>query len=314
MPEKPKDKGPEKPKAKDPEQKNKGRGQDKIDQDQIEEDYGLSWALFQAFPELQDLLKRATGGNWTPQKFQVELRQTKWFKKHSDVWRENTALSYSDPATFEERLNNTRTAIVNLMGSVSATLSEQGIERLAKRALLFGMSDDEIRDVLANHVRPSETGSYEGEMASIEEDLRSTALRNGVTIQNDQLQRWMQSIVRGEASRDQFVTNIRELAAKQFTLYGEQIRGGMDLADVASPYMQSMADILELNPNSLTLTDPTIRRALSGSNPDGKGPVPMSISEFEDTLRKDSRFMFTKTAKRQAEGFAARLAQMWGLT
>lgn len=310
--DKPKDKGKEesKPKSKDG---GKGPKQDKIDRDQIEEDYGLSYALFKAFPELNDLLKEAIAGNWTAAKFQVELRQTKWFAKHSDIWRENTALSFSDPATFTERLENVKTGIINMMGSVGATLSDAGVEKLAKRALLFGMSDDQIRDVLANHIKPSDAGHYTGDLASIEQDLRNTAMLNGVTLRDDQFQKWMKAIVSGSASTDQYVTNIREMAAKQFSLYGQEIRGGMDLADIASPYIQSMSQILELNPMSINLNDPTIRRALGGTR-DASGKVlPTSITDFEDTLRKDSRYLYTKTATRQAEGFAARLAQMWGL-
>lgn len=303
-----------------PDDKSKGRGgkdtkgpkQDKINQDQIEEDYGLSYALFKAFPELDDLLQKAVNNNWSPQKFQVELRQTKWFQKHSDTWREITALQHSDPATFQERLENTKTAILNMAGSVSAVLSNEGLDRLAKRALLFGMDEAQIRDVLAKHVKPSSTGTYTGELAGIEQDLRSTALANGVSLNDEQVQRWMRSIVRGEASQDQFVTNIRGIAASQFSLYGEQIRSGMDLVDVASPYMQSMADILEVNPASLTLTDPTIRRALSGAR-DQQGKVnPMTISDFEDSLRRDPRYMYTKQATRTAETLATQLAKSWG--
>ena len=242
-----KPKGGDKP-QKDKPAKGKGGGQDKIDRDQIEEDYGLSYALFKAFPELEDLLKKAIAGNWTPTKFQVELRQTKWFQKHSDVWREVTALNYSDPATYEERFQASLTAVGNLAGSVGAQLSQGGLERLAKRALLFGFDEAQIRDVLAKHVKPSNAGIYTGELSTVEDQLRSTALQNGITLQGDQLRRWMQSIVRGEASQEQYVTAIRRMAADAFPLYGEQVSAGVDLMDVASPFIQSMSELLELNP------------------------------------------------------------------
>jgi hypothetical protein len=56
--------------------KAKGAGKDKINPDEIEQEYGLSYALFQAFPELKDLLSKATAASWSPTRFQVELRQT----------------------------------------------------------------------------------------------------------------------------------------------------------------------------------------------------------------------------------------------
>lgn len=312
MPEKPK--GGDKPKDKDRPKGNGNGGQDKIDRDQIEEDYGLSYALFKAFPELEDLLKKAIAGNWTPSKFQVELRQTKWFKTHSDVWREVTALYHSDPATYDERYQESLTAVTNLAGSLGAHVSQQGLERLAKRALLFGFDEAQIRDVLAKHVKPSGAGYYTGDLASIEDQLRSTALQNGIQLHDSQLKKWMQGIVRGEASQDQYVTAIRRMAAGAFPLYGEQVNAGVDLMDVASPFIQSMAELLELNPADVKLTDPTIRRALSGkTDPSGK-VIPTTLSEFEDSLRKDKRWLYTRNARDVAEGFGASIAKMWGLT
>lgn len=293
--------------------KGKGGGQDKIDRDQIEEDYGLSYALFKAFPELNDLLKKAIANNWTPTKFQVELRQTKWFAKHSDVWREVTALQYSDPATYEDRFQESLAAVSNLAGSVGANLSEKALQRLAKRALLFGFDEAQMRDQLAQYVKPSGAGYYTGDLSSIEDQLRSTAIQNGVTLNDAQLQGWMQNIVRGNASQDQFITAIRRMAADAFPLYGEQVRGGIDLMDVASPFIQSMSELLELNPADVKLTDPTIRRALSGSTDASGKTVPLNISQFEDSLRQDPRWMYTKNAKKTAEGMAASIGKMWGL-
>jgi hypothetical protein len=287
-------------------------GQDRIDQDKIEEEYGLSYALFQAFPELKELLRKAVNGNWSPSKFQVELRQTQWFKKHSDVWRETTALKFSDPSTYRERLANSMTAVQNLAGSFGARLG--ALKRLAERALLFGMSDDQIRDVLANHIKPSEGGHYSGQLSGIEQDLQSLAARNGVRVGKKQLQNWMKSIVRGDASQQQFEQHIRDLAAQTFGAYGDQIRSGIDLIDAASPYMQSMTEILELNPGALDLYDPTLRRAMTGTRNDKNEVVPMSLTDFEDQLRKDRRWQYTQNAREQAMGFTSAISKMWGLS
>lgn len=286
---------------------------DKINRDEIEEEYGLSYALFKAFPELNQLLNQAVKGSWTAQKFQVELRQTKWFKKHSDVWRQNTALKYADPATYRERLGNSMATVQNLMGAFGVRLGPKATKRIAERALLFGMSDDQIRDTLANHVKPTSAGHYTGQLSGIEADLRETALRNGVRVGKDQLNRWMKAIVRGDADRDQYNTYLRDLSAKTFEAYGDQIKGGMDLIDLASPYMQSMSEILELNPGSLDLYDKTVRKAMAGvKDKDGK-VTPVSITDFEDQLRKDSRWQFTQNAKDTATGYTVALAKMWGL-
>lgn len=286
---------------------------DKIDRDKIEEEYGLSYALFKAFPELNALLQKAVKGSWTPTKFQVELRQTNWFKKHSDTWRQNIALKYSDPASYKERLDKSWTAFMNIARGIGVTVSGPASKRLAERALLFGWDEGQVRDLLSKYVKPSKTGHYGGELSAIEKDLRNTALQNGVRFNDKQLKGWMQAMVRGDASQEQFQTYLRDLAAQTFKLYGDQIKGGMNLADVATPYIQAMAQTLELNPGSIDLFDPTIRSALQGRQNDKGETVVTGIADFETELRRSRRWNFTDQAKDQARGYTREISRMWGL-
>lgn len=318
-----------------PPKKKHHKGQDKINRDEIEQEYGLAYALFKAFPELNRLLEKAVNQNWDPSKFQVELRQTDWFKKHSDIWRQNIALKYSDPASYRERLANSMTTLENLAGAFDADLSNKASKRLAERALLFGWDEAQIRDVLAQHVRPGKDGHYEGELSTIESQLRNTALRNGVRLNREQLRGWMRNIVRGNATQEQFERVIRTQAARHFDHFADQLNGGVDLADIAQPYMQTMASILEINPADIDLYDHTIRRALTGHNrseyggdldrpgPDGKGGKgkkgnkdaggPMTMTEFEDYLRNDKRWQYTHDARDQATEYAVRLGEAFGV-
>lgn len=291
-----------------PQNKNK----DKIDRDEIEQEYGLSYALFKAYPELMKLLKKAVAQNYTAGRFQVELRQTDWFKNHSDIWRQNMALKFSDPATYNERLQNSITSVTNLARAYDADVTKKALRRLSERALLLGWSEDQIRDVLANHIRPGQDGHYEGQLSAIETQLQNTAMRNGVRISKEQLRGWMRNIVRGNSSQDQYQTYIRDMAAQTFAAYGDQIKGGMDLVEVASPYMQTMAELLELNPGSIDLYDKKIRTALSHTNDKGEA-VPMSITDFEDMLRKDKRWQYTRGAKEQMTEYAVNLGKMFGV-
>lgn len=298
--------------SKPPKGKNKGLTKKQIDK--IEQEYGLSYALFQAFPELNNLLQKAVKAHWTAAKFQVELRQSDWFKTHSDVWRKNTALKYADPETYNQRLNQTYSQFTNLASSVGVHLSPGAGRAMAERALLFGWDEGQIRDVLAGYVTPSATGDYGGDLAGIEHNLNTLAHRNGIKLSGSQMQSWMQSIARGDASEDELQNSVRNIAAQTFSLYGDQIRGGSDLADIASPYVQAMASTLELNPGDLDLFDPSIRKALTGVRDDKGEYQPMSVTAFEDTLRQDKRWQYTQTAQDQARGYVAALGQAWGLS
>lgn len=286
---------------------------DKLDPKTIEREYGFAYTFFKSDAELWKLLNHAVNGGWDVTRFQAELKDTKWYKQHSDIWRQMTALQYSDPKTFQERLGNMRTQIQNLAGQWGADLSSKELDTYTHRALLLGWSPDQILDHIAKDVRPGKDEHYGGQLSGIEANLRALAQANGVAINDKMLQGWMQAIVRGDSDPKEFETYIRDIASKTFGAYGKQIKAGMNMQDLAAPYIQSMANILELNPNDIDLTDRTIRSALSQKDPKTGEPTTMSITDFEDSLRSDKRYQYTDQAKTQMKAYAIALGKSWGV-
>ncbi len=83
--------------------------------------------------------------------------------------------------------------------------------------------------------------------------------------------------------------------------FATQIDAGLTTKQAASPYIQSMASILELDPNAVNLDDPTIAKALTGVNEQGT-PTVMPLWQFERELKKDSRWRYTKNAQDELLG------------
>lgn len=287
-------------------------GPDELRVKELAREYGFGWKFFRQDKELWDLLKDATKHSWSPARFAAEFKASKWYRTHRDSYRQMMGLKFSDPAAFKDRLQDSRTRVENLANQWGADLTRKELDRYSHRALLFGWDDGQLLDFLAKEVRPDKPGHYGGELSGIEQQLQSTALANGVRVGRKQLTHWMREIVRGNADSRQYETYIRDIAAKTFSAYGDQIKGGMDAADLAAPYIQSMAEILELNPAQIDLYDKTIRRAMSAKDEKGK-PAPMSITDFEDSLRADKRWQYTDQAHEQMRGYANELARMWGL-
>jgi hypothetical protein len=81
---------------------------------------------------------------------------------------------------------------------------------------------------------------------------------------------------------------------------------GIDLDTVYSPYKSQMAAILEINPATISFTDPALRSAIG---PNGEMP----IYDFQRALRKDARWEFTDNAKAEVAGKTLKLLQLMGL-
>jgi hypothetical protein len=73
-----------------------------------------------------------------------------------------------------------------------------------------------------------------------------------------------------------------------------------------------MGTELEIDPQSIDLNDQYIRGALTGT--DDKGNFkPQSLWEFQQSLRKDPRWMNTTKAQNQVASTASRVMEMFGL-
>lgn len=267
----------------------------------LAEQYGFSRAFFSSDPELERLLERAVkgsakdGGSWSPEKFVAEYRDSKWFKHHSAAYRQNLIQKTSDPATWNSRLAQTVASLSDQAHKSGAVLSSAQLKTLADHALLFGYTDSQIQNSLGSYVKLS-NGQYLGQAGVDAQTLQQSAWRNGVRMSASSLQNWVQNIADGDSTADDFQTWARTQAATLAPGVADQLKAGMDLYDVAQPYMQSMSQLLEVPTTDIDLFDPKIRGALNSKDKDGKIGT-MGLGDFEQSLRNDPRWMKTDNAR-----------------
>lgn len=139
----------------------------------------------------------------------------------------------------------------------------------------------------------------------IRQDITRTALANGLKLDEDQIVNFESRLKAGE-DIDAIKSTIRKTAALGMPDSVKQIvDSGVDLSTVYSPYRSILAQTLELNPNSITLNDPTLRMAIG---PDKE----MSLYEYQRSLRKDNRWQYTEQARSEASDIATTVLRDFG--
>lgn len=282
----------------------------KLSQSDYANDYGFQLAFLKSDPELYKLFQTAVDNAWDPQKFQAQLMQTKWYRTHGENYRQTVALQKSDPATYKARLSSLIAQIADKAGTMGATLSGAQMTHLAENSLLFGWNENQLNNSLATYVK---YGSARGQANTNIAAMQQTAWRNGVKVSNATYQSWAQAIARGAMTVDDYQKYIRGMAASLAPAYADEMKqGGMDLYDIAQPYIQTMAQTLEMNPADIDLFDPTIRKALTAKGEDGK-PTTTSLYDFEQTLRNDSRWTKTQGAQDAVMAIGHKVLQDFGI-
>ncbi len=135
--------------------------------------------------------------------------------------------------------------------------------------------------------------------------LQSTASANGVSLSPEQLQQYALEVQNGKDVKV-IQSQIRNIAGLGMPDNVKKLLAeGTDLATVYAPYKTQMAAILEVNPQTISFTDPALRSAIG---PNGEMP----IYDFQRALRKDARWQYTNNAKEDVFKSVGKVLQDFG--
>jgi hypothetical protein len=142
--------------------------------------------------------------------------------------------------------------------------------------------------------------------SGFKEVLAKTAMANGFNInQFADADQWATRVAAGEPI-ETFKQTIRNQAKLGLP---ENVKAlvdqGIDLDTIYSPYKQTMASILEINPDTINVNDPMLRKAIG---PDKE----MSIYDFQKTLKQDPRWQYTNNAREDVSSSVQRVLKDFG--
>lgn len=283
----------------------------KLSERELAESYGFAMAVLNSNSELKRLFHKAVAETWTASKFQAEVRATKWFQNHSETWRNAQILKASDPTTYKRNVADVRRRLAMIAAELGAAVSTSNLDKIASTAYDWGWDDNQVRQHLATYVTFTD-GRMIGQAGQWEQELRNHAAAQGVSVSDSWLKSHIRQIVAGKKTFSDAQRALDQYAISAYPHLADRIRAGETVEDIASPYMQTMATTLELNPNAVTLRDPTIRKALAWKDDKGN-PTLRTLYDFEVDLRKDDRWLRTKNAQDAAMSTTNRVLRDMGL-
>lgn len=97
--------------------------------------------------------------------------------------------------------------------------------------------------------------------------------------------------------------NLAERAKTRYKGLANNINENVSVKALASDYISTMADVLEMDADTIKLGD--VEKAISGD-------TPMSLSDWSMELKKDNRYQFTNRARGEAASLASSAAAAFG--
>lgn len=282
----------------------------------LAEQYGYAEALFNSTPELKNLFAQAVKATWTTDMFTAKLRGTNWWKQHDQNERNYLVSVASDPATAKANMAQAVATIRQTAAQMGLDINSKGIQQqinaMAYNQLAKGWNTNQIQYSLGSYVNVNPNHLL-GDAGTQFDQLHQYAYSMGVTQSAAWYQAAVKKIEQGTGTLEDYKSEMNKMAKAAYPQFSAQIDGGQTVHDLASPYMSSMAQILEINPGSINLTDPLIKSALSYKDPTTGKAGSQPLWDFEKTLRQDPRWGQTQNAQDSAMQTAHKVLVDFGM-
>ena len=283
-----------------------------LDAHELAETYGMSYAFFKSQPELWKELNQAVEGQWTPEKFQAEIKNTNWWKKNSESMRKAQVMQKTDPATYKATMEALRVQAKTMAVKAGAVLSQKNVEALARNMLHLEWNEAQVANFVGQYIKFADDKTLGGIAGQAARAIKQTAHDLGVAVTDESLLNNAQYLVRGLTSMEKITGSMRESAMGLYPALADQIRAGASVQDLVQPYTQVLAAELGLPETDIDAFSPKIKQAINRPGPDGL-PAPMSLTDFTRMVRNDPQWRKTPQAANQVAAVGRQVLADMGL-
>lgn len=303
---------------------------DPLTMEQLDEDYAFVAPLIKSDPEIRDIWERAVSEGWEgatgKKKFQLAVRESNWYKTNNkyarEAWTSYQLSKQGEGADWKLLTEDARLAVKEAATAVGSKVSPERMKALEQKFIYEGWGKRANGQALLQQALSEDIGmqdtpggggmSLRGSSGDIAGALRQQATANGLSYSDGWYTSAARSVASGLTTENDWQRDIQEQAASMWPVFSEKIRAGVSARDLASPYVNLMAQTFELDPESISLNDPYVRQALGGFDDNGN-PVPTNLWDFQLKLREDPRWATTKKAQDETSSVANTVLQMFGI-
>jgi LysM repeat protein len=323
-----------------------GMMSDTLSKEQLAARFGIAASILNTDPSLIEALntilgfdktgtKKISGMITDPDLAMAVLKETDWYKKHSDDWRKYQFYKESNPATYAADLESNIQAFVSKYQQMGINLDRDSAKKLAEQAMMKSATvngaqvlynDKYFNQLMANsidfskkQVLPNGKIVYDlgGKIETIASSLYKVAFDYGYpsTISNTNFSKWLENNVRGLVAgtiNPEDVDN--ELQSRAKSMYPgltDQLNRGLTLREAADPWVTAIANEWEEDPRFLDLNDDFLYRVLNQQ--DEKGNItPMNLYQAKTMARRSPKWQYTSRAKEEYTNIGQRILQDFG--
>lgn len=285
--------------------------------ERVMEEYPM-FAFLLKDKEIGSLLRQAVDPNtpWSPQKFQAKLYQSKWFRRRSQAMREYTILKNVDPGEWKRRFGSHLTGTRSIANQLGFKLTSAEQKYIAASAMQRGIEvgSDEFNYNLYQFIRrQSPSRMVSGAIQTAQRSASSIAKgQYYINLPKSDARRWGIAMALGQKTQEDYLSYIQGRAISKYSHLSAALSSGKTMEDLFSGHKQVLAEELELDPDSIDLSNSRWTKFIDHYDNELKKHRPYTLSEVRREARRDPRFWNTANGKSMSAGLGSYLLNTFG--
>lgn len=273
-------------------------------------------AAFMGDKQIHDILFYAGAAGLDETEIMAAIRNTNYWQTHGPSSRAFDQMLATDRAGATQLINQTRIAVDQEYQKQGIHKTKAELDQVTLAYIRGGWSQQDLTRYVANEIgkNPAEMGA--GTSANDADRYLAAARAQGLPLSMDTARQWALDVAAGRDTDQGVQAKITALAKGRWQNDPDvlkHIEGGGTAADYFRPYQDAIANVLELNPESVDLiNDPKYAAVAGFYDPAAKVKRSMTLGEAMDWARHQPQYASTHNYHAQAANFATSLLREFG--
>lgn len=275
----------------------------------VQEQIQMILALKSTDPNLEKAWQAYLTGKMD--EFRTLILASDFYKNNNSIARTRKTAQVNQPGAYAKELDaykiNSKKRLIQAGIQWTA-----GVEKQVEMGYLNGMTEDQIDQLI---IKSGAMGKIGGSTMGSVSSLQSFANAYGVgeLLNKSYWDAKSAALFAGDTTADDIMDDIKNLASSAFPAYADGIKNNIPLSALASNVTTTVANLLELDPETVNFNNPLVKRIMNYINPTTGKQEMMPQWMVEKTVKSSPDWPYTNNARDTLDSLTTKVFSDMGL-
>ena len=253
--------------------------------------YGITQALINMYPELQDAYKMLKENNYSG--VEQAIMNSSFYKDNNKTAQERLTAKANQPAVYADNLERYILATKERLVKTGVKLEDGLLRSIAASAYDKGLDDNQLDRLV---LQSGKTGTFGGSILTGIQAVKSYAKDFGVSYNKNWWDTQSSKLFAGETTIEDIQQEVRETAKSRFPAYADYFDKGVSLVAIGSSKINSIASLLEIDADAAA-QHPLFFQFMQYVDPGTGKPAVLPDWAAEREVRKTKEWALTNNGR-----------------